>query len=199
MTLSEIALLCWNNRRTVSFGCEDTWSENTFKAKWFKENDERSNCWVQKSEASGWYWFEVEMDIQDLTGLQKPNSLPQKACDFGAVSQTNINLFKEEIYYKKSHVQVVIYNGHEKNVLNRVRSHFAVANDKTGALGINHYPLSNKKWDVSVFHKGILNTITCLTGDQKKEIAQFCDSKTGRTAVEAAWRVTHGWPLLCKA
>lgn len=138
------------------------------------------------------------MDVQDLIALEKPTLLPQKACNFGAVARSNADLFNEEICHKKSHVRVV-YNGHEKNVLSRIRAHFTVAKDGTGALGIKHYPLSNKKWAVSVFHKGILEKLTCLTVDEKIKIAQFCESKTGRTAVETAWRITHGWPLLCKA
>lgn len=196
MTLIDIALICWNNRRVASFGGQVAWPNDVFRAYWFRKNN--ASCWAQTSKASGWYWFEIEMKSQDIANLQKPTSLPQNACDFGSVSSKNIKLFGEEICQIKSHLHVV-YNGHEKNVLSRIRSHFAVANDKTGALGIRYFPLSNKNWAVSVFHKGILETITSLTPNQKRKIASFCDSKTGRTAVEAAWRTTYGWPLLCKA
>ena len=38
-----------------------------------------------------------------------------------------------------------------------------------------------------------------LSSYYKDIVKKYCESKTGRTAIEQTWRSIYGWPILCKA
>jgi hypothetical protein len=197
MTINEITKIVWKYRRTFKFGGTRQWEDTTFLKKWYDKY--YPGEWTKSSETSGWYWFEFSDNIDILRNTQEPKNRPKNGCQFRSQSAINVTLFEDSLAHSMSGVPVV-YNGHEANTLGRVRSHFALNNDKTGALGINSYPtLSKKAWSVSIFHKGYIDSISDLSESRKAILLKFCNSKTGRTAIEQNWRSQFGWPLLSRA
>ena len=189
MTLIEIADLIFNNSTQVSFGTSEIWADDTFKANWFK------NQKLQRPNAGGLYWFLTDATITDEI---RPQTLTAKGCDFGLTSRTNLEIFHSNLLTNINSLGLrVIYNGHENNVMDRVRQHFSLSNQNTGALGIRHYNLSDKNWILKYF---TINDISSLRQDQTVQqiILNLLQSKTGRIALENAWRIQNGWPILCK-
>jgi hypothetical protein len=68
----------------------------------------------------------------------------------------------------------------------------------TGALGIEHYALSNYDWSASVFHIGMLDRLQGISSFDRTYISNLIRNETGRCSIESAWRSEHGWPVLCK-
>jgi hypothetical protein len=196
MNLIDIADFCWDKRVIIPFGNTPQWVSDTFQAKWFRRIN--ANEWVTGKDRPGWYWFELDYSLPNLMVLQKPLNLTKNACDFGQVSTHNNRLFDTDTCHTKTQLNV-IYNGHNANVLSRIRDHFAVDDDSKGALGINKYPLSNEKWTVSFFLVQHLDQTTDLTAQEKQKIESICRDETGRIAIEQIWRSKYGWPVLCKS
>jgi hypothetical protein len=196
MTLQDIAKICWENRVSINFGGMNSWPTNLFLENWFKSNN-HSKLWVKGKDRPAWYWFSSDIPLIDLKNLSRPSQLPESACDFGDVSLSNDTLFNREICQKKSHINIV-YNGHDADVLGRIRAHF-LGSKGNGALGLQYYAISKYDWSVSLFHRKMLDNISHLSDDEKKRISAFCNSHTGRVAIEGVWRVVYGWPILCKA
>ncbi len=199
--LSDVAQWVWEHRKSVVFG-EHTgdWPGDLFGARWF----DRCQCQspLRTRERSGWYWFELEGNIEGIIETDGvPTAwLPAAACKFGPVAEENVKRFGDLLCHRQTGFNVV-YNGHEKDVAARVRSHFAVRNDSTGALGLSYYPrLAGRRWTLSFLHTGLLAAADIL--DNSAEIVRIVKglaaSKSGRVAVESAWRAVYGWPLLCK-
>lgn len=86
--------------------------------------------------------------------------------------------------------------------MNLVRQHFVLSeeNNKTGALGLRHYEyFSKNKWVLRYFTSNEIEEIkSVLTPKESELIKNLLDSKTGRNALESAWRAKFGWPILCK-
>lgn len=91
---------------------------------------------------------------------------------------------------------LVTYNGHEDNVFARIRSHCALNNNKTGAIGFEKYPISNFDLRVRIFHNKL--PMNELKDDDRLFIQNLLNKKVGREAVESTWRAFNGWPVLCK-
>ena len=89
----------------------------------------------------------------------------------------------------------VIYNGHQGNVVGRIRTHFSLNNNRTGALGIKHYSLSCNNWKAKIFTSQLISN---LSQSEQELVRILIDNKTGRIAIENAWRTNSGWPVLCK-
>ncbi|MBF0502817.1 MAG: hypothetical protein HQM09_21965 [Candidatus Riflebacteria bacterium] len=193
MNLGTIANYCWNNRVTVPFGSTEEWEEKTFLKGWFCQK--RPNVWIGGSDRPGWYWFELKLPLSEITSIQKPSDLSERSCDFGGTATQNHRLFGRDVCQKKSQLAVV-YNGHEANVLSRIRAHFAVDNKFTGALGIKKYGLSWAKWRISFFLRQHIDNE--IDAQDREKIVSICNSKTGRIAIEQLWRSKYGWPLFCK-
>ncbi len=68
-------------------------------------------------------------------------------------------------------------------------------NNRTGAIGLRYYPLSERKWTVSYFAK---NNIQKLYKEDRSDVERLIYKKSGRVAIENAWRASYGWPILCK-
>lgn len=192
MLIEEIAEYVWSHSQEIKFGEVDTWNKNLFTAKWAKDTPFK-NIW--KESGPGWYWFLVDIDYNELRNIEKPQTLPDKGCNIGLLSHNNNEVFGTSLLCAKESGFTVIYNGHEANVTSRIRAHFALNNNSTGALGINHYPLSSKIWIVRYFSSPC---ITDLSVEDKRQIESLMNSYSGRCAVESAWRVKYGWPILCK-
>ncbi|TMP75893.1 hypothetical protein [Pseudoalteromonas sp. S1608] len=192
MNIEEIAEYVWSKSQIVTFGEESNWNEDLFTLKWAKEKPFLSN-W--KESKAGWYWFSIDMDYDELHGLEKPPSLPDKGCNIGSLTHINKEIFGGSLLCKAKLGDMVIYNGHEANITSRIRAHFALNNNKTGALGLKHFPLSQKKWIVRYFSS---KCFADIGSNDKKRIELLMNSYSGRCAVESAWRVKYGWPVLCK-
>jgi hypothetical protein len=190
LNLIEIADLIYNNANQVSFGSREQWDLNTFKSQWYL------NLNQPQPNSNGLYWFLTDTD---LTIFERPITLPKNGCDYSLVANYNINTFTSSLLSPvNKEGLIVVYNGHESNVMNRVRAHFSLSNHRTGALGIKHYNNSDKNWILRYF---TIKDIDCLEIDeiQQEVILNLLKSKTGRVALENAWRIKNGWPKLCKA
>lgn len=192
MRIDEIAEYVWLHSKEIEFGNSDQWDENLFLAEWAKTQPSE-NEW--KYAAAGWYWFLVDMNYEELHNVVKPSTLPQKGCNIGLLTHSNMEVFGVHLLYSCLSGSTVIYNGHEANITARIRSHFALNNNQTGALGIRHYPLSNRRWLVRYFSS---NCFTEISENYRSRVELLMNSKSGRAAVESAWRVKYGWPILCK-
>jgi hypothetical protein len=193
MRISDIAEHVWSRSHKFTFGLTPSWDPNLFTMPWAKA---RTPSIRWSSYGPGWYWFSLKMNYTELHGISRPATLPECGCNIGAVSRSNRNVFGEELLCRPNDEGlVVVYNGHEKSVSARVRAHFALQNNRTGALGLNHFTLSHQRWEVRVF------STPCLAGlndDEKSRVQSLMNSKSGRCAVETAWRAIYGWPVLCK-
>jgi len=193
VNIDDIAKYVWENSQTIDFGSVEVWPEDLFKKKWAKGQPFED---VWNTSGTGWYWFLLDMTYDELHQIPKPSSLPKNGCNIGLTAHDNREVFKNSLLCKADNSgMIVVYNGHENNVTTRIRSHFALNNDKTGALGLNHYPLSKKKWQVKLFSMPCFQDISA---DDKRQIEFLMNAPTGRCAVESAWRAKYGWPILCK-
>lgn len=193
MNITEIAEYVWENSKTIDFGSKDDWPQDLFTKKWAK-GQSFENIWNRSG--AGWYWFLVDMTYEEMHEVVKPSSLPRNGCNIGLITHSNREIFKDTLLCSvKESNMLVVYNGHENKITNRIRAHFALNNDKTGALGIKHYPRSNRRWQVKLFSAPCFTSIEV---EDRRQIEFLMNSSTGRRAVESAWRVTYGWPILCK-
>ncbi|WP_157679533.1 hypothetical protein [Methylovulum psychrotolerans] len=195
MTINELSEFVWQNSLSIDFGAKPTWNVNLFLQEEWAKSQSFSDKWLEAS--SGWYWFLIEMSYDELHKIKKPPTLPEKGCDIGLLTHEHLGIFGNSLLCSPlTDNMLVIYNGHEKNVTSRIRSHFALNNQKTGAIGIKHYPLSLRRWQVRFF------SLPCIPPDTEKNIQDalglLINSKPGRCAIETAWRSNNGWPILCK-
>ena len=171
------------------------WSNDILKKEWFSDNG-FENKYISRS--PGWYWIACDISFEELKNLIcTSEDLPGGACKIGEVSTKNYKTFGEEYLCKLDDSnRRIIYNGHQSNVVIRAREHFTLNNDKTGALGLKYYPLSKKNWKIRFFGKPHINR---LQNEIQEEVRSMIAEKSGRIAIENAWRAKYGWPILCKA
>ena len=164
----------------------------------------RGNCWgaarkpqiAWRSYTEGWYWFSVDLTFNELQSLDRPATLPMNGCDIGETTRSNLEVFGPDFLCQATDDGLLtVYNGHEKSIRDRVRAHFTLNNDRTGALGLRHFMLHERTWMLRVFSAPCLESIPEAL---RSRVEQLMSSKSGRSAVESAWRVSYGWPLLCK-
>ena len=193
MIITDLAKHVWLNSHIIEFDQFDGWSDDLFTATWANARDPKL-AW--RTYKAGWYWFLANVSLSELHAVQRPDSLPKKGCDIGALSLANSEIFGTELLCKQSEDgQLVVYNGHEGMVCDRVRAHFALMNNQTGALGLKHFPLHDRAWEVRVFAEPCLQS---LPTEAYKCVGRLMNSYSGRCAVETAWRAVYGWPVLCK-
>ncbi len=193
MNIVEIAKYAWAHSHPIRFGLAPTWDPALFTGPWAKAQNPTLD-W--NSFGPGWYWFSVTMSYSEIHDVRKPPTLPQNGCDIGSLSHANSEIFGCALLCQPDDQgAIVVYNGHEGNVAARVRAHFALNNDRTGALGLKHFALSHLAWEVRVFSSPCLNK---LSAEDKARFQLLMNSKSGRCAVETAWRAEYGWPVLCK-
>lgn len=191
MNLINLSEQIWNNSIEVEFGNNNIWNASTFLTSWFDDLDK-----IVPS-SPGWYWFSCEISKEDILTLDSVTPLPPKACDFPIVATENDNLFNAEQICRTHGDFLILYNGHEGNVRDRARKHFNLnlTDTSTGALGIKHYGLSNKNWRLKYFTEAQIDSLGTII---QANVRSLINNKTGRVAIENAWRMKYGWPLLCK-
>ena len=191
--LTEIASLIWESSVQISFGQIPKWDEDIFLKKWVYSQE---NLSYKALSLPGWYWLSCDLSYEELQALEKPTNLPTKGCDFGEVSRNNFNTFGVDYLCRTDGQNLVVYNGHEGDkVLSRIRAHFSLKNQNTGALGIKHYDLSTHGWKVRVFTE---DNIHALPHDIQSRVQNLINTRTGRRSIESAWRTYFGWPALSK-
>lgn len=195
MNIEELSVYVWDNSTEISFGRSAKWDPDLFKANWAKKNKMYP---IWKGMTNGWYWFCVKSSYRRLLGLSRPITLPAKACNFNQSGNESVKTFGKELLCEHDQNRwLVVYNGHEKTIKNRVRSHFSLKNARTGALGLIHYPVSHWEWKVRMFSYGQIGQH--LPNADKQQLIKLMEAKSGRTAIETSWRATYGWPVFCKA
>lgn len=194
MEIVKLIDIIWENATSVEFGEVDAWDDDTFLSGWF-DDFIGSDVGITKPNSPGLYWFETN---SNLGVLNRPVSLPDNGCDFLETNNLTNDLFGAALLTQKNGDLRIVYNGHEKNVMSRVRSHFNLSNNRTGALGLRHYPVSGKYWRLFYF---TMNDVPFLNVSQleRDRINLLLSDKPGRNALESAWRAKYGWPELCKA
>lgn len=193
MNISEISELVWQCSHSIEFGSDDVWDSNLFTTSW---DITRKQNIPWRSYRAGWYWFLADLSIEELKSLDRPSTLPLKGCDFGQTAQANWSTFGSELLCRtREDGLLVVYNGHEGSVCDRARSHFSLNNNRTGALGLRHFSLHERRWELKVFSAPCLTSIPTT---HRYKVETLMASKSGRCAVESAWRASHGWPALCK-
>jgi len=192
-SLSKLSKTIWENCTEIQFGNAPRWESNAFLKDWIGS---KINLSYKQLSGKGWYWVLSDISYDDLLILKKPSTLPQRGCDFGHVSRNNNEIFGFENLYQRKDNHLVVYNGHEgKNVRLRLRAHYSLNNQKTGALGIKYYSLSQFSWKVRIFSE---HHIRLLSEDKQNRVKNLINSKTGRRSIESAWRTNFGWPILSK-
>lgn len=193
--LINLSKVIYENAEEIHLDPSDTWDESLFLKSWFMDSDNQDKYITQ---SPGWYWIGANTSFDELKQLNCPaEELPGGACNIGELSATNYKTFGEEYLCKiDDSNRRIIYNGHQSNVVIRIRQHFTLKNDSTGALGLNHYPLNKKNWKIRFFGKP---HISRLQENIREEVESMIEEKSGRIAIENAWRAKYGWPILCKA
>jgi len=190
LRLNNIIKLIWENKAELRFGTRQEWENDAFQQSWVERV--RPDLWNNKE---GLYWFASSITLDELELVVKPQDLPNTGCDFGTLVRVNRSLLSGNLCSDLG--LPVLYNGQRSQVFSRLRAHFHIS-EGTGALGIEHYPLSNHQWSAFVFHIGMVNSLQGLSGEESVYIRNLILSETGRCSLEAAWRSEYGWPVLCK-
>ena len=186
MNLSETAKVIYNNAKEILI-TKDIHNNEIFTQNWLK-NTTNNNL----KNLAGWYWIKTDLELNLLTKLE-PQNQREKGSVFNITTQNNQNIFDKDLINK-----TYFYNGHAKNIVSRLRNHFYLQNDKTGALGINAYPiLKNHTITVGFFTIDMIEAIEVSEVD-KLTIEKLIKENIGRTAIENAWRAENGFPILCK-
>lgn len=199
MNLQEIAKYVWENSMIIEFGGSEKWDLDTFSAKWLENKKVK-----RLNKAKGLYWFSIEgMSIEEIKELRKPQKLPERGADFSRIAKKMERIFGKNIREVENtdKKELIIYNGHASSVFDRVKTHFSLNNNKTGALGLAKYDLSRYKFNVRIFHIGLLgdeNTEGQEVVVKKEILENLLNEKVGREAIEMAWRINYGWPILCE-
>ncbi|MEG1142455.1 MAG: hypothetical protein RSE41_08460 [Clostridia bacterium] len=192
MNLLKVAEYVWENSEEIEFGETKMWDLETFSAKWFREKDVK-----RLNKMKGWYWFAIDnMSIQNIKNIKKPQKFPKNGADFPRISKKMDEVFGENIRQVEGD-ELIIYNGHASSIFDRIKTHFSLNNDKTGALALAKYDLSNYKLKIRFFHMDLLNDKD-VEEEFKNYLNKIVNEKTGREAIEMAWRIKYGWPILCE-
>lgn len=186
MNLSKIAKVVYDNSKEIEV-TKSIYSKEIFTQKWVKDEAKKSFKNVE-----GWYWIKTNLSFDHLSKLRSENQR-EKGSIFYVTAQNNFKIFDRELINK-----TYFYNGHAKNIVSRLRNHFHLKNDKTGALGINAYPiLKNHSIIVRFFTIDMISKLK-FSEKEKRIIENLIKENIGRTAVENAWRADNGFPILCK-
>ncbi len=195
MRLLNLSKEIWENCTTIELDPRETWDLDFFLKPWFYSSKHEEKY---TSTSPGWYWIGCDLDIQELGNIfpTVEGDLPKSACIINELAKKNLQTFSSNSLCKKNEKDcLIIYNGHQSNVIQRIRQHFMLNNNRTGAIGLRHYPMSKRKWTVSYFAK---NNIQRINKEDRPDVERLINNKSGRVAIENAWRASYGWPILCK-
>lgn len=186
MNLSRIAKVVYDNSKEIEV-TKDIYSKEVFTQNWLKDEAKKNFKNVE-----GLYWIKTNLNFDHLSKL-RPENQREKGSFFYVTAQNNFKIFDRELINK-----TYFYNGHAKNIVSRLRNHFYLKNDKTGALGINAYPiLKNQTITVRFFTIDMIEKLK-VSEKEKLLIENLIKENIGRTAIENAWRAKNGFPILCK-
>ncbi len=186
----------FKNAEKVKVKPTEMWDDDFFKKQWF---DGTANGDKYFSTSPGWYWIGCDVSFQELQKMEvlREKNLPKGACKIKELAIANYNTFGEEYLCKLDESESrIIYNGHQGNVISRIRQHFTLNNENTGALGLKYYPMFEKKWVIRYFGKPHIERLPMRI---QEDVENIISTQSGRIAIENAWRAKHGWPILCKA
>lgn len=191
----KLAETIYDNSEELVLKPLETWNKEILRKEWFRNNGHEDKYITQ---SPGWYWIACDINFEELKQVYCPTQyLRGKACRIGELSKKNYKTFGKEYLCKtEDDDRQIIYNGHQQNVIIRLRQHFFLNNDRTGALGLNCYPLSHKSWKVRFFGRPHIKR---LSSGIQSEVRDLIEEQSGRLAIENAWRAKYGWPILCKA
>ena len=195
MNLITLVENIWDNRTTIDVEPKELWHDDFFKKKWFTDSENDSK-YVSKS--PGWYWIGCNIEYEELKTLipTDPKKLPRNACSIKTLTEENLSIFgSQNLCSLNEQNCLIIYNGHQAGTIGRIREHFMLNNENTGALGLKYYPLSNRKWTLSYFTE---KHIDKLDANLQQQVKNLVKKKSGRVAIESTWRARFGWPVLCK-
>ncbi|MGE8637686.1 MAG: hypothetical protein ACN6PR_03535 [Achromobacter sp.] len=192
--LKKITHAVWQARQRISFGESAQWNGNCFLQSWV--NSVSPGAW---DNSPGWYWIESDISAVELSGIALPTSIAPKAIKFSEIARENLERFDRSDLCESRGCSV-IYNGQEKRVFTRLRTHYSLTahNSATGALAIGSYPLSARQWTASYFHKGMISKLSTLATADKEMLSTKINAKYYRELVEMCWRMEFGWPILSK-
>lgn len=196
LTLSKLADVIFENATSFTIEEEDQWDGKVLTKTWFLNNQVLKDKYT--SQAPGWYWIGADINFDRLKFI-KPfdNCAKDSGCNIQDVVNANLRTFGNNLICKENEDGfIILYNGHQGKVIQRLRQHFVLNNNNTGALGLNAYPLSSHKWRIWYFSEKHLSQ---LPENVRTIVSQLINNSIGRGAVEAAWRAENGWPILCKA
>ena len=194
--LSTLADKIFDNATTFTIEKQDQWDNKILMKSWFESNKGLRNKYT--TQAPGWYWIGANITFKELMTLTAYDDYHKKSgCVIEEVATNNLKIFdKQFICKEKENGFRILYNGHQGKVLQRLRQHFYLQNENTGALGLNAYPLHSYTWQVWYFSAKHLNR---LPSEIQNTVSHLIKNSIGRVAIETAWRAKHGWPTLCKA
>ena len=189
--LEKITKAIWENRKIVKFGNSIVWDQNIFLEDWV--NQQTPDLYNNKK---GWYWIECDGQTpQQFSQLPIPNLFPTKGIKFSEIATFNLSRFNSCVI--PSLECKVVYNGQAGEICNRIRCHFVLDNNTTGALGLKHYPLSQHQWKASFFHEDMIDELD-LSDSEKGMLKILISNKPNREIIENLWRFLFGWSILSK-
>ncbi len=195
-SLIELSKEIFKNAETIKLGPEESWNEEFFKKQWFEDTKNEMKYITQ---SPGWYWIGCDVGFEELKRIEllKGKKLPKSACKIKELAQANYSTFGNEYLCNLDESGTrIIYNGHQGSVIQRIRQHFTLNNENTGALGLKYYPMFQKKWVIKYFGKPHIEK---LPQRFQNDVKNIITTQSGRISIENAWRAKHGWPILCKA
>ena len=136
---------------------------------------------------SGWYLIKTNASIDKLMKCQKPikniahTNIPETIVETYGLQKAGIAIMQS------GNEEYVIYNGEADNLKARAREHLQ-GHSKTFCLGLSNYQniIGQFKW------------VFCYVSASDCKTVQNKADKILRNAIEQAWRVKHGWPILCR-
>jgi len=132
----------------------------------------------------GWYLIKTNAPIEVLRGVGSPPEKRKAHINIPETVNETLKLQGIAITQRRND-DYVVYNGEAKNLKARAKEHER-GHAKTYCLGLSNYEiLRNYNWTF------------CYVAASRCEVLQNGD-KLLRLAVEQAWRVRNGWPVLCK-
>ncbi|WP_224243194.1 hypothetical protein [Hyalangium gracile] len=193
-SLIEYAELAWNHSFLIDFESNQPCPADMFTKEWVERK--APNRWCNKG---GWYWILTNASLDTLRAQTKIREC-QKALDITQAASFNVGTLPPEILCSIPDTQFrVVYNGTHETVFSRLRNHTATTDQGPYSIGLNLYPdlVRKHRWSVCIFHIEMIDAIEVLANDEKRVFKELVTKHArSRVAVEMAWRMRYGWPLL---
>jgi len=140
----------------------------------------------------GWYFIKTNTPLEVLATVREPEykahtNIPGTIVHTSAVRDIGIAI------KQSGHKDYVVYNGKARNLKSRAMEHQR-GDKRTYCLCLKEYKaLYTYNWTFCFVPISCFSTLKeVLSGELLQE------EKLLRHAAEQAWRVKHGWPVLCR-